>query len=82
MAAIPTPARSAHTFFPYTEKAARRAARTWFAGAPTMTLAAWRDERCLAHCAGMPDGPERAAAFNAEFVRELAAIIANGGRHD
>ncbi|TKR55701.1 hypothetical protein D7I39_10035 [Allopusillimonas ginsengisoli] len=75
MAALPTLARSEHTY-PLTEKEARHAARLWFTGAPTLTLAAWRDNRCQAHCAGLPSPVDRAEAFNAEFSRELGAIIA------
>jgi|GEM_PF-2421431 len=77
MAALPHPAHSAHTF-PLTEKAARRAARLWFTGAPATSLAQWRDERCQAHCGGLPADTVRAAAFNAAFAGELANIIAGG----
>lgn len=80
MAALPLPARSAHTF-PLTEKAARRAARQWFSGATRLTLACWRDDRRVAHCAGLPDDPHRFAAFNEAFALELATIIA-GGCHE
>lgn len=80
MAALPIPARSAHTF-PQTEKAARRTARQWFAGATRLSLACWRDDRCTAHCSGLPVAGERMDVFNQAFARELAAIIA-GGRHE
>lgn len=80
MAALPVPARSAHTF-PLTEKEARHAARLWFTGTPTLTLAAWRDNRCHAHCAGLPNQHDRAEAFVHEFSRELATIIAGGANH-
>lgn len=80
MAALPISAHSAHTF-PQTEKAARRAARQWFAGATRLTLACWRDDRCAAHCSGLPAAGGRVNAFNQAFARELAAIIA-GVSHD
>lgn len=82
MAALPTslPARSAQTL-PLTEREARRSARLWFAGIPSLTLADWRDDRCRAHCAGLPFFPGRADAFNAEFAREIASIIA-GVNHE
>lgn len=75
MAALPIPAHSAHTF-PLTEKAARRAARQWFAGATPLTLACWRDDRRDAHCSGLPVSAARLDAFNQAFAQELAAIIA------
>ncbi|WP_345798412.1 hypothetical protein [Castellaniella sp. MT123] len=75
MAALPTPARSAHTF-PLTEREARHSARLWFIGTPSLTLTDWRDTRCRTHCAGLPELPERATVFNAEFAREIASIIA------
>lgn len=74
MAALPIFAHSAHTF-PLTEKSARRAARQWFTGTPTVTLATWRDDCRKAHCAGLPADPARIEAFNAAFASELAAII-------
>lgn len=80
MAALPIPAHSAHTF-PQTEKAARRAARQWFAGATRLTLACWRDDRCTAHCSGLPSAGGRVDTFNRAFASELAAIIA-GGCHE
>ena len=80
MAALPIPAHSAHTF-PLTEKAARRAARLWFTGAPMVSLAQWRDDRCMTHCAGLPADNARTAAFHAAFAGELANIIA-GVRHE
>lgn len=80
MAALPTSARSAHTF-PLTEREARHSARLWFIGTPSLTLTDWRDTRCWTHCIGLPEVPERAAVFNAEFAREIAAIIA-GVNHE
>ena len=77
MAALPTPARSAHTL-PQTEKAARRAARQWFAGATRLSLASWRDDRCTAHCSGLPAAGERAEVFNQAFAKEMAFIISRG----
>jgi len=83
MAALPIPARSAHiTPFPLTEKAARRAARQWFAGAPTLTLVAWRDRARERHCAALPFEPRRRAAFNGAFACEIATIIAGGLSHE
>ncbi|MGE4370695.1 MAG: hypothetical protein AB7E12_13555 [Burkholderiaceae bacterium] len=73
MAALPIKAHSAHSL-PHTENAARRAARQWFTGTPTLTLAAWRDAQCQAHCAGLPDAIAR--AFEGAFAKELASIIA------
>ena len=80
MAALPLPARSAHTF-PIIEKAARRAARLWFTGTTRLTLYAWREDRCAYHCGGRPDPAAAGDVFRAEFSRELAAIIA-GGCHE
>jgi len=80
MAALPIPARSAHTF-PQTEKAARRAVRTWFSGAPYLTLGEWRDQARLVHCARLPADPAREAAFDQAFAQELAAVI-GGADHD
>lgn len=74
MAALPIPARSAHTF-PQTEKAARRAVRRWFAGTPYLSLAEWRDQARLVHCARLPADPAREAAFDQAFAQELAAVI-------
>lgn len=75
MAATPFNARSAQTF-PRTQKAARRAARLWFTGAPTATLATWRDDAYRQHCGGLPETPARTTAFNTAFAGELARIIA------
>lgn len=61
---------------PLTEREARRSARLWFAGVPSLTLADWRDAKCRAHCTGLPFFPGRVEAFNAEFAREIASIIA------
>ena len=80
MAALPIPARSAHTF-PQTEKAARRAVRTWFSGAPYLTLGEWRDQARLVHCACLPANPAREAAFDQAFAQELASIISGGVCH-
>lgn len=80
MAALPIPAHSAHTF-PQTEKAARRAVRRWFAGTPYLSLAEWRDQARLVHCACLPANPAREAAFDQAFAQELAAVIAGGVSH-
>jgi hypothetical protein len=75
----PPATHSAHlTRFPQTTRAARRAARQWFTGAPTLTLAAWRDQARERHCAGLPFEPRRNAAFNGAYELEVAAIIAEG----
>jgi len=66
------------TPFPQTERAARKAARQWFAGIPALTLAAWRDQARERHCAGLPFEPRRNAAFNGAYELEVAAIIAEG----
>jgi len=79
MAALPIPARSAH--FPQAEKAARRAVRTWFSGAPYLTLGEWRDQARLVHCACLPANPAREAAFDQAFAQELASIISGGAGH-
>lgn len=79
MTVLPAAAQSAHiTPFPQTERAARKAARQWFAGVPALTLAAWRDQARERHCAGLPFEPRRNAAFNGAFELEVAAIIAGG----
>lgn len=75
MANTPSSARPAPTY-PITEKLARRAARLWFAGAPALTLAQWRDDQCARHCEGLPDDPGRTQAFHDAFASELGAIIA------
>lgn len=69
---------SAH--YPQTERAARRAVRRWFAGTPYLSLAEWRDQARLVHCARLPADSAREAAFDAAFAGELAAII-GGARH-
>lgn len=80
MAALPIPSSIAYEFT-QTEKAARRAARLWFTGAPTLTLSAWRDARCQEHCSGLPGSVGRADTFRKAFAQELGAIIA-GGSHE
>lgn len=75
MAALPISARSAQTF-PLTEREARHSARLWFAETPQLTLAEWRDNRCCAHCTGLPQYMGRARAFNKAFAEELARIVA------
>ena len=56
-------------------RAARKAARQWFAGIPTQSLAVWRDERCKAHCDGLPLLDMRSRAFNYAFAREVGQLI-------
>lgn len=83
MAALPIPARSAHiTPFPQTERAARKAARQWFTGTPTLTLTEWRDQARERHCAALPFERRRNAAFNGVFACEIATIIAEGVNHE
>lgn len=79
MAALPIHSRSAYTY-PLTEIEARHSVRLWFTGKPALTLAAWRDNRCHAHCSGLPEPYERGQAFNQAFSQELASIIAGGMR--
>ncbi|WP_417276385.1 hypothetical protein [Castellaniella sp.] len=80
MAALPTPARSAH-IFPLTEREARHSARLWFIGTPSLTLTDWRDTRCGTHCISLPFVPGRVEAFNEAYAEELASIIA-GVNHE
>jgi hypothetical protein len=83
MAIFPAAAQSAHiTPFPQTERAARKAARQWFAGAPTLTLAEWRNQAREHHCAALPFEPHRNAVFNGAFACEIATIIAGGLSHE
>lgn len=81
MAALPISAHSAHITFPLTQREARHCARLWFTGTPHLTLAEWRDNRCRAHCTGLPNYMERARVFHEAFAVELATIIA-GVRHE
>lgn len=80
MANISHPAHSAQTF-PVTRKEARRAARLWFSGTPTVSLAKWRQQSCRKHCEVLPALDDRQSAFNEAFNQEIAKIIA-GGRHE
>lgn len=61
--------------FPLAARAARKAARQWFAGIPTQSLAVWRDERCKAHCDPLPLVSMRSRAFNDAFAREIAQLM-------
>lgn len=61
-------------------RAARKAARQWFGGWPTETLAQWRDTCRNEHCSGLPNAIDRGAAFNEAFSREVGALIISGGR--
>ena len=81
MAALPISAHSAHITFPLTQREARHCARLWFTGTPHLTLAEWRDNRCRAHCTGLPNYMERVRVFHEAFAVELATIIA-GVRHE
>lgn len=64
--------------FPLAARAARKAARQWFAGIPTQSLAVWRDERCKAHCGHLPLVGMRSRAFNDAFAREIAQLMIGG----
>lgn len=68
------------TTFPLAARAARKAVRQWFAGIPTLSLVLWRDDRCKAHCSGLPAPQQRMQAFNDAFSREIGEIILAGGR--
>lgn len=61
-------------------RAARKAARQWFAGIPTQSLAVWRDTCRAAHCNGLPNSDSRSAAFDDAFAREIGNLIIAGGR--
>lgn len=60
-------------------RAARKAARQWFAGIPTQTLVAWRDAACNQHCSHLPNPTERSKAFNEAFALEVGRLIIGGG---
>lgn len=75
MAALPILARSAPVTYPQSEKAARHAVRVWFAGAPTLSLAQWREKAREAHLSGLPVNPKRDEAFDRSFAAELAQMI-------
>lgn len=70
-----------HSPFPLAARAARKAARQWFAGIPTQTLAVWRDTCRQDHCQGLPNLDARGAAFDDAFAREIGNLIIAGGRH-
>lgn len=64
-------------------RAARKAARQWFGGWPTETLAQWRDTCRQAAIDGLPNPDSRSAAFDDAFAREIGNLIITGGRsHD
>lgn len=69
-----------HSPFPLAARAARKAARQWFAGIPTQSLAAWRDTCRQDHCHGLPNFGARGAAFDDAFAREIGNLIIGGGR--
>lgn len=66
--------------FPMAARAARKAARQWFAGIPTQSLAEWRDSCRQDHCHGLPNFDARGAAFDDAFAREIGNLIIGGGR--
>lgn len=66
--------------FPMAARAARKAARQWFAGIPTQSLAEWRDSCRLDHCHGLPNFDARGTAFDDAFAREIGNLIIGGGR--
>lgn len=69
-----------HSPFPLAARAARKAARQWFAGIPTQSLAEWRDSCRQDHCHGLPNFDARGAAFDDAFAREIGNLIIGGGR--
>lgn len=69
-----------HSPFPLAARAARKAARQWFAGIPTQTLAVWRDTCRQDHCHGLPNLDARGTAFDDAFAREIGNLIIGGGR--
>lgn len=72
-----------HNTFHLAARAARKAARQWFAGIPTQSLAVWRDTCRLAHCDGLPNPKERGSAFDTAFACEIGHLIIGGSRgHD
>lgn len=86
MASLSVPVRPEQIYspihYPQAAKAARRAARLWFTGAPTQTLASWRDTARLQHCTGLPDAEQRSQAFDAAFAYEVGQLIVGGFRHE
>lgn len=82
MANTAIPARPEQTppSFPMAARAARKAARQWFAGIPTQTLAVWRDTCRLSHCHDLPNPEQRGTAFDDAFAREIGNLIIGGGR--
>lgn len=69
-----------HSPFPLAARAARKAARQWFSGIPTQTLAVWRDTCRLSHCHDLPNPEQRGTAFDDAFAREVGNLIIGGGR--
>lgn len=86
MAAISIPVRSEQIPTPNTfhlaARAARKAARQWFAGIPTQSLAVWRDTCRQAAIDGLPNPKERGSAFDTAFACEIGNLIAGGRSHD
>lgn len=77
------PEQTHSPLFPLAARAARKAARQWFAGIPTQSLAAWRDTCRQDHCHGLPNADQRGGAFDDAFAREIGNLIIAGGRsHD
>lgn len=77
------PEQTQSPIFNLAARAARKAARQWFAGIPTQSLAAWRDTCRQAHCDGLPNPKERGSAFDTAFACEIGNLIIGGGRgHD
>lgn len=72
---IPTP-----NTFHLAARAARKAARQWFAGIPTQSLAVWRDTCRQAAIDGLPNADSRSQAFDDAFAREIGNLIIAGGR--
>lgn len=78
--AIPVRPEQTHSPFPLAARAARKAARQWFAGIPTQSLAVWRDTCRLSHCHDLPNPEQRGTAFDDAFAREIGNLIIGGGR--
>lgn len=74
------PEQTQSPIFNLAARAARKAARQWYCGIPTQSLAEWRDTCRLAHCDGLPNPKERGSAFDTAFACEIGNLIIAGGR--
>lgn len=83
MAITSIPARTEQTPpFPLAARAARKAARQWFAGIPTQSLAVWRDMARNRHCEGLPDPEHRGQAFDDAYAREVGLMMIAGSKNN